>query len=376
MEQVRRMIASGEAGRAGLAWLENLRLAAAAWWPMLALLTVFAAGHAWVMARVPPARPFSLLDTMLIEGSILAIVFVAWKMFTYARSGAPESPLRDFGDFLGNPARLLNAVLVLGAFLLFTMFFTGVKGAIPHLNPYEWDMAFMRLDRAIHGQDPWRILMPLLGHPLVMFIVNVLYDAWFLFVLAGIGWVAFARRHTMERMRYLLAFMSVWILGGNVLAIVFSSAGPAFYGNLVSGTDPYAPLMDYLWRVNETWPIWSLEVQKGLWRGYETKQAVMGGMSAFPSLHNAMAVLMAIASWKHNRILGMIMSAYAACIFIGSIGLGWHYAVDGYAGAVIAAVCWIVAGWIAAWMKERPETRRYQALLERLDTEKAQGCAP
>jgi hypothetical protein len=31
-------------------------------------------------------------------------------------------------------------------------------------------------------------------------------------------------------------------------------------------------------------------------------------------------------------------------IQVGSVVLAWHYAVDGYLGAVLAIVCWRVAG--------------------------------
>ncbi len=58
----------------------------------------------------------------------------------------------------------------------------------------------------------------------------------------------------------------------------------------------------------------------------------------------ASTVLMAIASfYTRNRRLFKFMLVYVLLIFTGSIVLTWHYAVDGYAGAGIAVLCWLAA---------------------------------
>ena len=38
------------------------------------------------------------------------------------------------------------------------------------------------------------------------------------------------------------------------------------------------------------------------------------------------------------------MTCYAVVIQIGSVILGWHYAVDGYVGALLTVLCWSAAG--------------------------------
>ena len=44
----------------------------------------------------------------------------------------------------------------------------------------------------------------------------------------------------------------------------------------------------------------------------------------------------------------MALIVYGAVILVGSVHLGWHYAVDGYAGIVMAMVAWWLAGPIVA----------------------------
>jgi hypothetical protein len=73
-----------------------------------------------------------------------------------------------------------------------------------------------------------------------------------------------------------------------------------------------------------------------------------GGISAMPSVHNGLAALFALAAFQINRVVGWIVAAYAAMIWIGSIHLGWHYALDGVIAFVLTYVMWIAAGRIAA----------------------------
>lgn len=67
---------------------------------------------------------------------------------------------------------------------------------------------------------------------------------------------------------------------------------------------------------------------------------MFGGISAMPSLHVATAVLFALTAWRIHWVLGVLFWFYALVIQMGSVHLGWHYAVDGYVGATVALVIW------------------------------------
>ncbi len=146
-------------------------------------------------------------------------------------------------------------------------------------------------------------------------------------------------------MQYLLSFVLIWSLLGNLLALAFSSAGPCFYAFFVEGDNPYEPLMAYLREVDELYMNWSLLAQDYLWQNYTANVvATAGGIAAAPSLHIGIAVLQALMAWQVAPRLGRILAVYAMIIFIGSIHLGWHYAVDGYMAIVLAILIWLGVG--------------------------------
>ena len=65
-----------------------------------------------------------------------------------------------------------------------------------------------------------------------------------------------------------------------------------------------------------------------------------------PSLHNAMAFLYLLCGFStKNRVARTATALFAAIVFIGSIHLGWHYAVDGIAAWAAVAAIWWGSGW-------------------------------
>jgi hypothetical protein len=64
-------------------------------------------------------------------------------------------------------------------------------------------------------------------------------------------------------------------------------------------------------------------------------------------MHVAIAVLLALFGWRRHWLLGIGYSAFAVLVFLGSIHLGFHYAVDGYVAAAMVVAIWWVSGMIA-----------------------------
>ncbi len=289
---------------------------------------------------------FSMIPIILI--AIITLRFL--RLIVVVRPDRPLFALyHDVKNFLFHPERLANAIPVLTATYLLTKVFAHIKSNIPVINPYSWDPYFAELDQWLHfGVHPWQWLQPILGYPLVTFTINILYNMWFIVMWMVWAWFAFSKQNSSVRLRYFLTFILTWTIGGSLMAIMYASGGPAYFGLLGYSPDPYIPLMTYLHDVNEIYPIWALDVQKTLWASYQGVGGAFDGISAMPSLHNASAALMALAAWKMNRTAGILLTLFAVIILIGSVHLGWHYAIDGYAGIALAVSLWWVSGPIIA----------------------------
>ena len=304
-----------------------------------------------------------LLDLLSFSLPVGLIVMLILRFVQYGLIEKPESPLRAFAgemrDLVLRPARLINALPVFAAMVFFNKAMVELKPAIPKINPFSWDLTFMDLDRALHfGFDPWVLLQPLMGFDYVTYAVNIAYNFWFVALFGAWFWFGFRDQANELRTRFFLAYMIIWWVGGGMLAVIFSSAGPVYYGNIGLSPDPYTGLFAYLHDVDSRIPLWFLKTQAMLWDGYTGKITALG-ISAFPSMHNASATLFALALRRVSPVAGWIFAAYAAVILLASVHLGWHYAVDGYAGIAIGYAGWRLAGPIARWFTNLPSTRRF-----------------
>ena len=92
-------------------------------------------------------------------------------------------------------------------------------------------------------------------------------------------------------------------------------------------------------------PLFALKTQALLWDGYaHPGPDKIAGISAMPSMHCATALIRTRIAYVHNRKLGHASAVATALIFIGSIVLGWHYALDGIAGLALGFALWWLAG--------------------------------
>lgn len=274
----------------------------------------------------------------------------------------PKRPLarfkQDFRTVLATPERMASALPILLCLPLFGATFTLVKSSIPSLNPFSWDRTFAHWDRwLLGGKAPWELLHPLLGQPVITATISWAYGFWFLVLAFVMAWQAFAMRDPRLRLQYFYATFLTWILLGSVGAILFSSAGPCYFGRVVGGPDPYGPLMAYLRHADQQFAVLSVATQEMLWSIHTQRDLLIGsGISAMPSLHVAMALLFALVGWRHSRPVGIFFTGFFFLIALGSVHLGWHYAVDGLAAIAGAWLIWKGSGWLARRTAAEPRT--------------------
>lgn len=353
-------------------------------WPLLraslsahglffAVIALYYVGFLTLLRMRPDLEPTNFL--LMAAGFIafsLPVMFLGLlltRFYHIARHVKPERPLpalvADLKSYLSDRRRLAHGLPMVIAMLLFMYAFVEIKANIPLLNAYAWDPVLVEWEAKLHfGLQPWQILQPIIGYPPITFLINLNYNAWF--AVMWVVWVyfAFAERADETRTRFFLTFFLAWIIGGGVMAVYFSSVGPCFYGRIGLSPDPFAGLMTYLRGVNETYPVWAVQVQDMLWDGFNGQSSI-DGISAMPSMHNGTALLFALAGFRISRTAGWLLAVHALFIFIGSVHLAWHYAVDSYVAWALTLVLWFGLAPVARWWHTRPEQRDFALALER-----------
>lgn len=325
-----------------------------------------AAAATFVLALIVGARTGNRPDIGVIAYFAFELFLVLWlagcavalyRLYDLGVRRREPSPtmalLRALGVWLAHRERLANAVNGLVAVIVFAAGFGILKGTIAILTPFHWDEAFAAWDRALHfGRAPHEWLWWLINAPLAVFLINVAYNFWFVVLAGSMLYASIATRDTRLRHRFLISLILVWVLAGFFVAMAFSSAGPCYFERLGLGVE-FDPLMQALAAANESYPIWALTTQDILWSGYTGASTGSVGISAFPSVHVATAVLIAIYATRLSVAAGAALWAFAALIVVGSVVLGWHYAIDGYAGAILTVAIWKGTGPFLDWFAAR-----------------------
>jgi PAP2 superfamily len=262
---------------------------------------------------------------------------------------AADVVIEQWRRWLGDPYLLAARVSPILMMPFFFSSFSVLKMLMPRYVPFWLDEPFAKIDKFLFfGYQPWELTHAVFTTVESTRVLDSLYSYWVLLLSAAItGFAFFAPR--ADRARFFLAFGGAWFFLGFIGAWIGSSAGPCFLGYLgMPGAEEFSGLMDRLRHASIATdaavnaPGW----QQVLVRAHQSEEYAFGmGISAMPSLHNAIAVLYAFAAFRIGKIIGWFMTAYAIAIFIGSVHLGWHYAIDGIVAALGIWGIWRAVDW-------------------------------
>lgn len=212
------------------------------------------------------------------------------------------------------------AIVVGAAFVVLFLMSVGLlKVLIPLAVPFWADAPLQAIDSALG----------LKLTPTALFTVP--YASWQAAHLLTILWVLHWRGGPNKEWA-VASFLLTWIFG-MALAFAFSSAGPIFTGHHVA---------DRLTMIEASY----------LWNNYlHSGAGIGGGISAFPSMHVAIACWVAfVIRLRFGSWAGLI---FVALISLGAIALGWHYLADVPGGIAVA----IAAAYVARPSSDRVERR-------------------
>jgi len=337
-------MAGGGRGAAEYRWVSALALVS-----LLATAGALATG---MVLGIPTGEIFlkyTLNICILMPPTILLMAVVMTLRCALRREASPFARLKAFlADRFGS---LDTAAGTLGPIFLLPLLmgaFGTLKQTLPLVHAFALDESFAKADRLLFlGWQPWQLTHALFGSVTATWIIDRLYTAWIpmLFVLV-LYMALFTNR--LLRARFFLTFAASWLVLGVVGAIAFSSAGPCFAPLLSeAGARDYAPLMARLAEISRASELQAVTWQGILWDAHIHRHYGFAmGVSAMPSMHNAIAFLYLLCGFSTpNRLARAATAIFAVIVFIGSIHLGWHYAVDGLAAWAAVAAIWLASGW-------------------------------
>lgn len=300
------------------------------WFERVALVMMLATMLAlWLRGRPLDAAAFlyigkvvaKRLPGLLVAGFLCQLAAAAWRR-----------EARSYLRAVGSPQSLLLLARAWLALAAVTFAYTHLKVNVPLLHERLFDGTLERLDRLLHfGFSPTVFAVELVGGTLLAPLLDIYYMLWLTTVLlfqSATFWSA-----SLERRRnFLLACGLLWFAGG-WLYVAVPAVGPCY-----ATPDVYAGVRSEL--PNAT------ALQARLWRNHEQVVASRDGshrdiqpllaVAAMPSLHVGGLWLLALWARRHACRLFLPFAVATGLTFLGSLLTGWHWAVDGYAGMLLA----------------------------------------
>lgn len=207
-----------------------------------------------------------------------------------------------------------------------------LKVAVPLANPALHDARLWQLDQWLHfGVAPTVFAVELMAGSPLPELLDLWYSGFVTTVLLAFSWAAAADQDAPRR-NFLLAQAALWIAGAWIY-VALPALGPCY---------AFAEIRE---PVRAEMPR-AIGAQSYLMAQYGRMVSSRGrllesfnpslGVAALPSLHVGAHWLLALWARRHARRLFLPLAAATLLTFVGSLVSTWHYAVDGYLGALLA----------------------------------------
>jgi len=248
----------------------------------------------------------------------VALVFPALEMAVFGLYTRGSSPRTAFAVRNGAYYALLAAAT--------TILTTGIQ-----YTPFrEIDPLLAGWDHALHV-DVIGLMAWTYAHPPLPFILDACYSALNVeLILLPFGVLWFEDRRRTRVYMYAVVYSS---LAGALFYYLFPSSGPA---SLLQS--PYFSAEQHLT---------SLKFYQV--HHFQEVTTLLGGMVAFPSFHVVWAILLTYAASPRKWLLYPV-ALLNAVVIASTVLLGWHFAVDVLASALLAAASLFTAAKTHEWL--------------------------
>ena len=286
----------------------------------------------WQTVRYILLPAIRMLPQALLAGVALHVLFRLLVRY----------PVKAYLRQVARPGWWVSWLRLWLAAVVMTYGYFWLKVVIPLVNPRLWDDALWRLDTVLHfGVSP-SVFVPglLAGTPLV-----ALLDRWYWLWVPTIFYTLSFWSAGLDRplaRRFLLSCVLLWTLGSWIYLSV-PAVGPVFVEpQAFAAVHDDMPLV----RAGQQALAENYQVMLAGRRTGELKRfKPTRGVAAMPSLHVGAHFLFFLWARRRARWLALPFALATAFTFAGSLLSGYHYAVDGYAGMLLAWLCYRVAVW-------------------------------
>lgn len=311
--------------------------------------------------------------SMISVWFMVGLCMLLGTMVRCHRAGTPASALSIARNFFRSRWREDRLISFFMPFFCFVPLITAynVFKALYLPSAGFWAGHYIaRGERAVlGGHDAWELTHALFSSPWATQIIDLLYHGWFVPMVVGVAVCSYVKPGSRLSSRYLISYLTLWSVQGNLVAYLLPAAGPSLRGFMHPETKTFVALNHVLDTQNSFLlahgapGLYSVGYQHGLVALFGQQSVTLGGgISAMPSLHNAMAVLFTCAAWTIGQRAGIVATVYAMLIWFGSIHLGWHYAADGLVAAAFTVMTWIGVGQAQKTLENRIQIARHAAV--------------
>lgn len=230
-------------------------------------------------------------------------------------------------------------ILISSAFSMYS--YVWIKFSLPLINWNIYDTELWRLDRWLHlGVSASLFLSELFKSPFLLGALDTWYSWWLPIQLYSTGFFL-ASADNLFRRRFVYSQLLLWTLG-LWLYVGCPALGPVFafsqdWKHIPSTMPKNAATQRLL-----------MESYRNVLQSRQTGRIKAPfnptlGVAAMPSLHVGLLWFFFLWSRKNARALSLFYAVSTFLILIGSVVTGWHYAVDGYVGMVLAYLAYRAA---------------------------------
>lgn len=301
--------------------------------------------------RICQALSIAFLNVLALRA--IVPVHRWWRM----RSSADVSLLGELRSAyrISYVSYVVRAALAVQITLLW---FCCLKYVIPYVRPTLFDGQLFSLDTTLHfGVNPSRFAVALTqSMPNLLHWTDWYYVGYFPILLIFFAYVMIQERKAHLRDPFVLGYCLFWLLGG-LSYYLLPSMGPIYHQPaLFDSVMPHMPvaaklnhelLVDYRAFVAAPWT---------------HEPMLYYGIAAMPSLHVGACAMFACFARHFSRTAFVVMLILTILMFCGSVITGWHYAIDGYAGALLGWIAYRIAMWRTSPERAEPSPSRRSAV--------------